>query len=223
HREGVEAAVRVGAAHPSMNNKPGVYGSSGRPAGIAAASGSPAGTARPSVVQSRNHASNSADDQDSMPLSVLAQQQQQRQRAMSPPAAQSSSMDVDSVHSSRPATSPDASPAVSKEKNREDVAKAAEFLGTPIKRFVHGYIVLDEFGKEMAATALALHSLELDSTMEKTVYCGQPTGGRSTGDLEEYADLLEYYDPEEKAYRKAVVLKESLKSNIIDLGSGRLS
>ncbi|KAJ1891392.1 hypothetical protein LPJ81_005753, partial [Coemansia sp. IMI 209127] len=52
-------------------------------------------------------------------------------------------------------------------RSNEDAAKAAEFLGTPVKRFVHGYIVLDEFGKEMAAAAMALHTLELDGAMDR--------------------------------------------------------
>ncbi|KAJ1642450.1 hypothetical protein LPJ64_005711 [Coemansia asiatica] len=196
-REGVETAVRVGAGHPGANNK----------------------SDRPGAVQTRGRLGD-ADDQDSMPLSELTRQQRVLQEPGLP--SHSSSMDVDFVNSSQaPVLSPDPpqTSTVSKENNREDVAKATKLLGTTIKRFVNGYILLDEFGKEMAATALALHSVELDRTMEKTVHC-QPLGSRK-GDVEEYADLLEYYDPEEKAYRKAVVLKESLKSSVIDLGTGR--
>ncbi|KAJ2594330.1 hypothetical protein H4R99_005827, partial [Coemansia sp. RSA 1722] len=195
HREGVETAVRVGAAHPSTN-RPGAHYK-------------PPNAGTSPVVNQQSHQGSTADDQDNTPLSVLSQQQQ----------AATTSMDVDSNHSQAGTTSEPAT--VSKEKNREDVAKAAQFLGTPIKRFVHGYIVLDEFGKEMAATALALHSLELDRSMDKTVGGGQLSLARSAGDAEEYADLLEYYDPEETAYRKAVVLKESLRASIIELGTGR--
>ncbi|KAJ2369065.1 hypothetical protein IW150_005245, partial [Coemansia sp. RSA 2607] len=115
------------------------------------------------------------------------------------------SMDVDAAADS----------SAAKEKNRADVARAVAFLGTPIKRFVHGYIVLDEFAKEMAGAALAMHTLELDRAGEG-VRVGAPVAAAAAA--EEYADLLEYYDPAEPAYRKAVVLRESLRDEgIIDL------
>ncbi|KAJ1730704.1 hypothetical protein LPJ61_002881 [Coemansia biformis] len=98
---------------------------------------------------------------------------------------------------------------------KELAAAAAVFLGTPIKRFVHGYILLDEFGKEMAAMAMALHSLELDWQLE-----GMRVGGESMGPVDEYADLLEYYDPSEPAYRQAALVHETLgvaRHGIIDL------
>ncbi|KAJ2644045.1 hypothetical protein IW137_002195, partial [Coemansia sp. RSA 1287] len=103
-------------------------------------------------------------------------------------------------------------------KSRNDAAAAATFLGTPVKRFVNGYIVLDEFGKEMAALAMALHTLELDRQMDRIA-------STSHADVleDEYADLLEYYDPDEPAYKQAMSIRTSLQPTsrppIIDLGS----
>ncbi|KAJ2403009.1 hypothetical protein GGI23_000291 [Coemansia sp. RSA 2559] len=105
-------------------------------------------------------------------------------------------------------------------RSNEDAAKAAEFLGTPVKRFVHGYIVLDEFGKEMAAAAMALHTLELDGAMDRIAV--RSSGMPATDD--EYADILEYYDPEEPAYKRALAVQQSLRASnrpIIELGTGR--
>ncbi|KAJ2505044.1 hypothetical protein IWW47_002233, partial [Coemansia sp. RSA 2052] len=123
------------------------------------------------------------------------------------PPNNSSEMDVDD------------SPMVSRNtesNNREDVARAVRFLGTPIKRFVHGFIVLDEFAKEMAATALALHTVELDLLLQPP----DPSAAASLSfdQCEEYADLLEYFDPEEPAYRRAVAVQQSLRGDIINLG-----
>ncbi|KAJ1724098.1 hypothetical protein LPJ53_001619 [Coemansia erecta] len=188
HREGVEAAVRVGAA-------------AGAPPAPSAKLGD--------------------EEQDDTPLSEIsrrlssistasaARQQQQQQRNRNPDHSPNQ-MDVDSSSA--------ADSSATKEKNRQDVARAVAFLGTPIKRFVHGYIVLDEFAKEMAGAALALHTVELDRASE---------GVRGGGVLvdkagEEYADLLEYYDPREPAYRRAVVLRESLRDEgVIELGRPR--
>ncbi|KAJ2472613.1 hypothetical protein GGI02_001458 [Coemansia sp. RSA 2322] len=106
--------------------------------------------------------------------------------------------------------------------NREDVARAVQFLKTPIKRFVHGYIVLDEFAKEMAATALALHTLELERVMDRQLIHGS---AEDTTGHDEYADLLEYYDPSEPAYQRALAVKQSVgmspRGSILDLGMMR--
>ncbi|KAJ1664030.1 hypothetical protein EV178_004487 [Coemansia sp. RSA 1646] len=111
-------------------------------------------------------------------------------------------------------------PAGNRDRNNEDAAKAAEFLGTPVKRFVHGYIVLDEFGKEMAAAAVALHTLDLDRYMDRAVVAHRNIPSMA----EDYADVLEYYDPEEPAYKQALTVQQSLQAGnrpIIDLGSSR--
>ncbi|KAJ1731265.1 hypothetical protein LPJ72_004029 [Coemansia sp. Benny D160-2] len=100
----------------------------------------------------------------------------------------------------------------------EDTARAAEFLGTPIKRFVHGYIVLDEFGKEMAAAAMALHTLELERAMDRLV--SQRAAPAVAAD-DDYADILDYFDPEEPAYKRALAVQQTLRTSsraIIDLG-----
>ncbi|KAJ2559491.1 hypothetical protein EV175_000319 [Coemansia sp. RSA 1933] len=112
------------------------------------------------------------------------------------------------------------SSAGNRDRNHEDAAKAAEFLGTPVKRFVHGYIVLDEFGKEMAAAAMALHTLELDRAMDRTAVAAAQLNLLAIAD--DYADILEYYDPEEPAYKQALAVQHSLRASkrqIIDLGS----
>ncbi|KAJ2779092.1 hypothetical protein GGI15_003984 [Coemansia interrupta] len=168
HREGVEAAVRVGAA-----------------------------SVQP-VQPVKQH-----EEQDDMPLAEISRRlDRNRDQA-------GGSMDVDASAEDTASSS-----AAAKDKNRADVARAVAFLGTPIKRFVHGYIVLDEFAKEMAGAALALHTVELDRAGE-AVRAGGVEG-------EEYADLLEYYDPREPAYRKAVVLRESLKEEgVIELRGAR--
>ncbi|KAJ2522155.1 hypothetical protein GGI11_001808 [Coemansia sp. RSA 2049] len=102
----------------------------------------------------------------------------------------------------------------------EDTARAAEFLGTPIKRFVHGYIVLDEFGKEMAAAAMALHTLELERAMDRLA--SQRVAPAVAAD-DDYADILDYFDPEEPAYKRALAVQQTLRTSsraIIDLGRG---
>ncbi|KAJ1850713.1 hypothetical protein LPJ73_003319 [Coemansia sp. RSA 2703] len=190
HREGVEAAVRVGAA-------------SGVPVVSKPADDEHDDT--PLAEISRRLSSIST-------ASAARQQQKQQQQPQHQPqqlehvhSHPDGSMDVDAAADS----------SAAKEKNRADVARAVAFLGTPIKRFVHGYIVLDEFAKEMAGAALAMHTLELDRAGEG-VRVGAPVAAAAAA--EEYADLLEYYDPAEPAYRKAVVLRESLRDEgIIDL------
>ncbi|KAJ2835404.1 hypothetical protein FBU31_001630 [Coemansia sp. 'formosensis'] len=123
----------------------------------------------------------------------------------SSPLSSSSAMDVDPPPPTEPLGS----------SSREDVARAVKFLGTPIKRFVHGFIVLDEFAKEMAATALALHTLELDRAMDRQIPPSDPGN-------EDYADLLEYFDPDEPAYRRAASVQQSLSATrkvVINLGT----
>ncbi|KAJ2814498.1 hypothetical protein GGI24_006368, partial [Coemansia furcata] len=123
----------------------------------------------------------------------------------SSPLSSSSAMDVDPPPPAEPLGS----------SSREDVARAVKFLGTPIKRFVHGFIVLDEFAKEMAATALALHTLELDCAMDRQIPVSDPGN-------EDYADLLEYFDPDEPAYRRAASVQQSLSATrkvVINLGT----
>ncbi|KAJ2744027.1 hypothetical protein GGI20_003298 [Coemansia sp. BCRC 34301] len=164
--EGVETAIRVGAAHPMSN--------------------------RPPKQKTGKHA-------DDKPFPRLPDIPVPVRKPMV------SEMDVDTQHS-----------ATRDNGSREDVARAVRFLGTPIKRFVHGYIVLDEFAKEMAATALALHTVELDHQLmkEPVAVDDEPA--------EEYADLLEYFEPGEPAYRRAVVLQKSVCGRgdpVIDLGS----
>ncbi|KAJ2718761.1 hypothetical protein GGI07_005600 [Coemansia sp. Benny D115] len=198
HREGVETAVRVGAAHPmtTSNNHP----------------------AAPSAIPK----SAREDHDDTVPLSELSSQQK-KHKASHAPATHATPMDIVVEATSKteavaePTTINTDSPVVSKEKSREDVAKAAEYLGTPIKRFVHGYIVLDEFGKEMAATALALHTVEMDWSLDNMMRADGSIY-QKPAEAEEYADLLEYYDPAEPAYRQAMAVKESLRPSIIDLG-----
>ncbi|KAI8319456.1 hypothetical protein GQ54DRAFT_299331 [Martensiomyces pterosporus] len=234
HREGVETAVRVGAAQPVLNPHPDAK----PPASQQQQLTPPASTIRPTVVNAlpdtkitsgRSYAvaaaataaqgapngqpprSESAEDeQDNMPLALLAQTPSKNNAS----ADDSSAMDVDT---------PASKPAAAKQKDTANLRQVAAFLGTPIKRFVHGFIVLDEFGKEMAATALALHTLELDRAMDR-VMRANALGSAFASDpsQEEYADLLEYYDPEEPAYKRAAAVKESLRMgySVIDLSSG---
>ncbi|KAI9500566.1 hypothetical protein BX070DRAFT_230361 [Coemansia spiralis] len=146
-REGVETAIRVGAAHPRAQELVSNVDSSSRP------------------------------------------------------QASSGLMDVDPVQQKDVVT-----------KNRAEAVRAAAFLGTPIKRFVHGYIVLDEFGKEMAAMAMALHTLELDRMMDRSGLVDVK---------EDLAELLEYYDPEEPGYKQMAMVHQMLRAHrmsIIELG-----
>ncbi|KAJ2775012.1 hypothetical protein IWQ56_000309 [Coemansia nantahalensis] len=104
---------------------------------------------------------------------------------------------------------------------KEVVAATAAFLGTPIKRFVHGYILLDEFGKEMAAMAMALHMLELDRQLA-AMRIDAPLPPSAAAAADDYAELLEYFDPAEPAYRQAALVRDSLAAAprpVIDLGS----
>ncbi|KAJ2718626.1 hypothetical protein H4S00_003727 [Coemansia sp. D1744] len=193
-REGVETAVRVGAAHPMASKDGQVHIVLNPP--------------REELGSSGNGEQELGDD--NTPLGMLP----------SSPTA----MDVDSsapVRSSMNSETAGRSSMNSETaatKSRNDAAAAATFLGTPVKRFVNGYIVLDEFGKEMAALAMALHTLELDRQMDRIA-------NTSHADVleDEYADLLEYYDPDEPAYKQAMSIRTSLQPTsrppIIDLGS----
>ncbi|KAJ2074870.1 hypothetical protein GGH13_001021 [Coemansia sp. S155-1] len=180
--EGVETAIKVGAAHPMSNESRAQK------------------TKPPKLLLS-------LPDTRLPTKSFSALSPEQPSRSIpdgNQPKNNSSAMDVDS-------------PATTEPSSREDVARAVKFLGTPIKRFVHGYIVLDEFAKEMAATALALHTLELDQTMDRQLH--SPT---DSAFQEDYADLLEYFDPDEPAYRRAVTVQMSLRASrdpVIDLGT----
>ncbi|KAJ2906998.1 hypothetical protein GGI21_003961, partial [Coemansia aciculifera] len=171
--EGVETAIKVGAAHPMSN-------------------------------ENRKTKEPFTSDDDNRSSSIKQ-----------PPSLSSSgAMDVDSAL-------PAAVAAISVPgggSSREDVARAVRFLGTPIKRFVHGFIVLDEFAKEMAATALALHTIELDRqlTVEQTLVVPDVAGAVH----DEYADLLEYFDPEEPAYRRAAVVVGQMAANSLKDGDG---
>ncbi|KAJ2734414.1 hypothetical protein IW152_002307 [Coemansia sp. BCRC 34962] len=167
--EGVETAIRVGAAHPMSNEN---------------------------RVQKSRHSS-----APTIPPSESS-------RPSAPPVA--NSMDVDSPAPSRDTAS-----------SREDVARAVKFLGTPIKRFVHGFIVLDEFAKEMAATALALHTLELDHAMDQQLSGLGDSAAATMMMMEDFNELLEYFDPAEPAYRRAVAVQMSMmgERNVIDLGT----
>ncbi|KAJ2736156.1 hypothetical protein H4R23_002069, partial [Coemansia sp. Cherry 401B] len=190
-REGVETAVRVGAASPQpaaephqqqqpivLNPKP----ARNRLSIEALAQHRPPSS---SVTPARNH------NDDNTPLAQLST---------------ASAMDIDEAGS-----------ADSANKSRSETAAAARFLGTPIKRFVNAYIVLDEFGKEMAAMAMALHTMELDRQLDRTGF--DPGAGAE----DEYADLLEYFDPGEPAYRQAAAVRASLgadrvrRRTVIDL------
>ncbi|KAJ2799098.1 hypothetical protein H4S07_005533, partial [Coemansia furcata] len=78
-----------------------------------------------------------------------------------------------------------------------------------------GYIVLDEFAKEMATTALALHTLELDRAMDQQI----PAADLGNDD---YADLLKYVDPDEPTYHCAAFVQQSLSAMqkvVINLGT----
>ncbi|KAJ2430999.1 hypothetical protein GGF41_000745 [Coemansia sp. RSA 2531] len=69
----------------------------------------------------------------------------------------------------------------------------------------------------MAATALALHTLELDQTMDRQLHSPADSAFQ-----EDYADLLEYFDPDEPAYRRAVTVQMSLRASrdpVINLGT----
>ncbi|KAJ2803460.1 hypothetical protein H4R20_002883 [Coemansia guatemalensis] len=141
--------------------------------------------------------------------SAYYQQQQQQQQQQSPISAHSRQLQQDS-----PPPPPAVDEQASTPRNRGEVAAAAAFLGTPIKRFVHGYIVLDEFAKEMAAAAMALHSLELDRQLDRAPL-KEPAAVDDGLD-----ELLDYYDPEEPAYRQASIVCESLRASrnsVIDL------
>ncbi|KAJ2862220.1 hypothetical protein GGH94_004406 [Coemansia aciculifera] len=190
--EGVETAIKVGAAHPMSNES------------RAQKTKAPLVAPKLSLPDARISPAKSLTSA----ASLSPQQSLRSIPGNSPPVLTSSSaMDVDSPAAVNEPTG----------NSREDVARAVKFLGTPIKRFVHGYIVLDEFAKEMAATALALHTLELDHAMDRQLPL--PT------DLafhEEYADLLEYFDPEEPAYRRAAAVQQSLRESreaVINLGT----
>ncbi|KAJ2359171.1 hypothetical protein GGF43_000337 [Coemansia sp. RSA 2618] len=207
-REGVETAVRVGAVHPMAQRA-----SDDQQQPIAL---NPRRSV--STTPQRNHPGRhdvkstprqaSGNDDDNTPLALLSSQP-------STPTA----MDIDATEHVQNSSSSETTAA---SRNRGDAAAAAAFLGTPIKRFVNGYIVLDEFGKEMAALAMALHTLELDRQMERVA-----TNGHAEALLEdEYADLLEYYDPDEPAYKQALAIRESLmpggRPPIIELGAQRV-
>ncbi|KAJ2032334.1 hypothetical protein IWW57_000278 [Coemansia sp. S610] len=165
--EGVETAIRVGAAHPMSNESRG----------------------QKPRHPSSTPVTNSMDVDPPAPLSPPPPPRDTAGREDAPPLRDTAS-------------------------SREDVARAVKFLGTPIKRFVHGFIVLDEFAKEMAATALALHTLELDHAMDQMCVSDSAMD-------EDFNDLLEYFDPEEPAYRRAAAVRMSVlgERNVIDLGA----
>ncbi|KAJ2448754.1 hypothetical protein EV183_005270 [Coemansia sp. RSA 2336] len=182
-REGIETAVRVGAAAHS-NEQP--IALNPKPATQPAAS----------------------MDTDDTPLALLP---------ITPTQAKK--------HPEKAATkdpaSPPASEVASPRSKSKEVAAAAAFLKTPIKRFVNGFIVLNEFGKEMAAMAMALHLQDQDRQLEATAMQAD-TKRLETGERDEYADLLEYFDPNEPAFRRAQAVKDLLKparrSTVINLG-----
>ncbi|KAJ2665785.1 hypothetical protein IW148_001544 [Coemansia sp. RSA 1199] len=201
-REGVETAVRVGAAHPMASRD--------------------ADGQLPIVLnpprEEPGAAMQSADD-DNTPLAMLPSSPTAMDVDTSTPARSNKSSETagrSSINSETTARSNINSETAAKKSS--DSAAAATFLGTPVKRFVNGYIVLDEFGKEMAALAMALHTLELDRQMDRIA-------NSSHADVleDEYADLLEYYDPEEPAYKQAMAIRTSLQPSsrppIIDLGA----
>ncbi|KAI9471495.1 Retinoic acid induced 16-like protein-domain-containing protein [Coemansia mojavensis] len=138
-----------------------------------------------------------------------------------PAAKPAASMDIDdnTAIGTDPA-SPPAMEAMSPRSKSKEVAAAAAFLKTPIKRFVNGFIVLNEFGKEMAAMAMALHLQDQDRQLEATAM--QSDAKRIDTERDEYADLLEYFDPNEPAFRRAQAVKDLLKparrSTVINLG-----
>ncbi|ORX65515.1 hypothetical protein DL89DRAFT_270878 [Linderina pennispora] len=244
HREGVETAVRVGAAQrrdvekavqamraneqqqqqagsltkPNIVNAlPDAKITTGRSYATAAAA-----TPKPQTSQDQATKTQPAtDDQDDTPLALLPSSTSRNANTGSTEVDESlSGLQISNV----PLDSTKPSDSVAKQRGPATLKQVVALLGTPIRRFVHGYIVLDEFGKEMAATALALHTLELDRAMDR-VMRANALGSAFLGDVnqEEYADLLDYYDPEEPAYRRAEAVKESLRigSSVIDLSSGR--
>ncbi|KAI7833964.1 Retinoic acid induced 16-like protein-domain-containing protein [Kickxella alabastrina] len=199
HREGVETAVRVAADHSAAAVKPEDTQVSSASAAVIKPRVS-ATLPDTRVSETRSYAKAAAIVQPPPSLAPLH----------GAVVVQDASMDVDS-------------PEAPRGKNKEEVRRAVGFLGTPIKRFVHGYIVLDEFGKEMAAMALALHTLELERSMDKvalsaTAGAAAVAAGGRMGEVDDYADWLEYFDPEEPAYLQALAIKESLKQGIIELG-----
>ncbi|KAJ2840400.1 hypothetical protein FBU31_000448 [Coemansia sp. 'formosensis'] len=67
----------------------------------------------------------------------------------------------------------------------------------------------------MAATTLALHTLELDCAMDKQIL-------HSDLGNEDYADLLKYFDPDDPAYCCAASIQQSLSATrkvVINLGT----
>lgn len=158
------------------------------------------GVAQPPVSK---NATEKGDKEDTTPLALLKK-----------PASSNDDMEVEEEENDserRPLTE-----AEIKARNRAEIHQASSFLGTPIKRFVHGYIVLDEFAKEMAATALALHTLELEQAMDKQASSSLTTAVVQNGEGG-YEDILDYFDPQEPGYRQAMHVKQSLKAEVIDL------
>ncbi|KAJ2648852.1 hypothetical protein IWW40_003652 [Coemansia sp. RSA 1250] len=182
-REGIETAVRVGAAAHS-NEQPITL--------------NPKPAAKPAA---------SMDIDDNTPLALL------------PTSPNQTKKDPEKAAKKDPA-SPPAMEAMSPRSKSKEVAAAAAFLKTPIKRFVNGFIVLNEFGKEMAAMAMALHLQDQDRELEATAM--QSDAKRIDTERDEYADLLEYFDPNEPAFRRAQAVKDLLKparrSTVINLG-----
>ncbi|KAJ2843131.1 hypothetical protein IWW36_005660, partial [Coemansia brasiliensis] len=201
-REGIETAVRVGAAAHSSE----------QPIAL-----NPKPTSKPAAIK---------DLDDNTPLALLSASPTQAKKGTGNAAKASQESVLSSPSSSAKMEVEAASP---RSKNKE-VAAAAAFLKTPIKRFVNGFIVLNEFGKEMAAMAMALHLQDQDRQLEPVVLFQTDNdkvelrAGISSGQREdeEYADLLEYFDPNEPAFRRAQAVKDLLKparrSTVINLG-----
>ncbi|KAJ2128749.1 hypothetical protein IW136_006017, partial [Coemansia sp. RSA 678] len=212
-REGVETAVRVGAAHPMASKDGQVHIVLNPPREELGASGNGEHVLGDNMPLGVLPSSPTDMDVDSSaPVRSSVNSETGGRSSMGDEIAGCSSMNSETAGRSGMNSETAAT------KNRNDAAAAATFLGTPVKRFVNGYIVLDEFGKEMAALAMALHTLELDRQMDRIA-------NTSHADVleDEYADLLEYYDPEEPAYKQAMSIRTSLQPTsrppIIDLGS----
>ncbi|KAJ2712057.1 hypothetical protein H4R19_002951 [Coemansia spiralis] len=145
-------------------------------------------------------------EQQQLPLSPRAPASPGPMHSPSAPADQSPDVEMEPASTARGMS------------QKAAVAVTAAFLGTPIKRFVHGYILLDEFGKEMAAMAMALHMLELDRQLDTVRIDTLPAAAAA----DDYNEMLEYFDPAEPAYRQAALVRDSLAAAdrpVIDLSA----
>ncbi|KAJ2574306.1 hypothetical protein EV177_011064, partial [Coemansia sp. RSA 1804] len=67
---------------------------------------------------------------------------------------------------------------------------------------------------------MALHTLELERAMDRLA--SQRVAPAVAAD-DDYADILDYFDPEEPAYKRALAVQQTLRTSsraIIDLGRG---